>query len=201
MYYLVGRFNDKVFVYDSDDGSCELMNMSNLSDSGVVFEEKIFSAPDLYKLCIMYGFHPFGSTFLIKYVNYTVPVIGVESVIVRITLNILPKNKIINDDYVSLWESYGYTGSYIVMMDITPYKYRLENLCHNIGVVGHSLFNGVIIPYVMLNYLMRLKNEQDFGKFESAFDYVFTRDLRLDSSFASFLRDNKRNITDILWGV
>lgn len=55
MFSVIGEWKDYYFVYDSNDGSCELIECTSLEQSGVVYDFRKSSEGDYWKLRTLFG--------------------------------------------------------------------------------------------------------------------------------------------------
>lgn len=188
MYYNAGSFKNHVFVFDSDDSSCELISKKDLKQSGVVLQKLKYEPYNLNKLRMLYKPVVNGNMLSTFIVYYSMPVLGdnykYDYIDVLLNLEFIPKSHINHSiSYDALIRSCGYSKcDYIAfMMLCEPFKFSadiIENeLLQTIRVDGHSYMLGCIVPACMIPYIFRLKQNRDLDGLLRTFGGIFSDKL------------------------
>lgn len=181
MYYVVGEIGDYVYVYDSDDGSCELIKSDILY--GVDYEVKRDNSIYFHKLCIMCSIPKFKS-------------FAYKSIVERMSFNIrvfVVKAEYVQDEiFYDVYKVWGCGTSYFVFVgisDIIPDSKVFRNVVvyRHEDYGGFMISNALLIPPIMLPYLLNLRERKDIellrralcncvSRFDYLYDCVFCSD-------------------------
>lgn len=189
MYYKVGEcLKDYVFVYDSDDSSCELINKSELSDIALYISTDF--KLQFYKLCTMLNIPQFrhyacaqlASIFYGEYNKY--------HALARLLI-IKPEFIIDKFDFVAKWadmySGYGFDTDYFLFLLIENYWGKEDFFSDlKVNVLGNNkttkLGSVMLLPPVMAGYLLNICRNKRFDILEdSLFKYLFDN-LSIDSN-------------------
>lgn len=220
MYYIVGK-NGKngkngVFVYDSEDCSCELIPRGRLNESGIDYEEAYENQCSLYKLVSMYNFISRFGFYVKSLVCYNIQVYrGSKNYLLDNILNVL----LIRTNMFAF--DYGLSGDYAILLyfsveliaqsnvvDLIEFnnwgsQSGLQSYTINMGNGWEEIW-GIIIPVQMLDYTLRLVKMHDLQGLFDAYDNIFDKKLqyRCWSKFNMYVYERvKDSLSNIRWGV
>lgn len=205
MFYMCGSIGDYEYVYDSDDGSCELIPDSKISQiqvlSGVVNPHM-----NLAKLRMLYGFKPDSDCLCLYLCNYFIDFFGFG---VRIFLRVyLLSSDNIYHYYGNIDELHGFCfgsdNKYFLFLSFIQYDVfeerfdSLEFIQRKLMMKNDMEFRGIPFPLHMMNYMMSFVKKHDFIGLDSAFGGALFRGLKLRSNDGIWINRhgvlNERNI-------
>lgn len=175
MFYVVSRWKSYVFVYDTDDSSCEMVEFKRLDQSGIKYKFITQNKPDISKLRTLYNFNKIANSIFSKViVTYKIPLKGHESwsdIYVNLSVVLIPDS----DDilYLSINNSKGSDNYNPVILNTC-----ISNENSSIRVTG------IPIPECMFNYLLRLRENHDLHGILSAFDGLLWNKLFVSGNFS-----------------
>lgn len=189
MFYVVGEWESYVYVFDTKNSLYKMVEFDKFKQSGVDFEYSIKSYSELTKLRVLYKFNKCsGDIFYKTLVRYELPFRNyesIDSVIITLTLYLVPEEsggKI----YISAYTMYNNYYNPVIKTWYTGDK-------TNIGVT----ISGVSVPECMLDYIIRLRVNQDLSGIFYTFDNIFSDKIFLGSRFEF---DSIRGISNVVWG-
>lgn len=217
MFYTVGQWRKYSFVYDSDDGSCEMVLSSKLKEVGC----KKFKGnqSEFSKLRVVYGFN---NSYVKSIVKFTLPlefakrnkmeaayrsVQKVHSVDVGIAVILIRKDEVMADDNTKKeFLRAGLTGNYIIF--VYPhcdgeYKVALDNKFQSFNAVGFGNFRGIAVPERMFAYMMELTRRKDLEHLLLSFNGLFSDKLQVcfyTSPDVIYMKADNLSVSDIRWG-
>lgn len=214
MFYIVGRLENFVYVFDDTDNSCELVKEIDLRKSGVVCEEKRMIPMNIEKLHVSYGLQRTDSGLNKFIVGYNIPIRcennSSDTVRVYLNMTFALKRDLRNHADIGIFEAAGWNTDYVVFLSITvvgtghiySLKIPFNSPLSHITTVNNSV-SGLILCPAMLVYIMDLKNQMDFKKLDSALYNIATSKLVLIDA-ASRIVYMMRNsddacVSDIIW--
>ena len=183
MFYIVDYYGDYVFVFDSDDNSCEMVLRSNLKTSGVAYDFLLRKSIEPYKIKMIYS----GSNSKAKGIIFDKQLVsyklGVDSgrsdndfIYVVTGLRVSETSCITNyrgtDKYVAVF--------YVISLNIL-YNFAFQWFRFN----DQFEICGFMIPDCMIHYIMRLYRDKDSDKLFSAFDGLLTYRIARDRNIVS----------------
>lgn len=175
MYYNCGDLDNYRYVYDSDDGSCELVEKYRLMQSNLGVEKRpIRSSLSLAKLRMLYGFDNSSDIAMrIKFCTYTVDFEYFEDFKICLSFIVLDLSR----DEIG----YNRTGrvkhelndfcydNYMIFMIVTPVwrkmmsRFRTSPSFKSASIKGYRIM-GFPVPLQMLDYVFKfVRNRDIFG--------------------------------------
>lgn len=217
MFYIVCDYKDSMFVYDDMDSSCELVEKSVLSASGVVTKKMDLVYNDLNKLAVLYN--------LDKSI-----ISGFQKELVSYDVNL-------KADYNIYYVRLGLGIRLIPLEDLCVYgfKYKESNckvyaiiMCHYLLEYSSSLrargaeikipdnsyltsyayyhldgkLKGIQIPLPMLDYTLRLAKMHDLDGIFRAYNGIFDKKIVYQLNFDDKILNLKMSeIINIKWSI
>lgn len=182
MYCVVGKWNKYVWVYDTNDGSCEIISdddFMKMKESGVgfIYKKDRFGFKKLMVLCNMPGFNMAVYLPILSYNLYFHFAKSCTFHTVGIGVYIFKTDCIVNDNpmnMVSMYKEYGYSGEYLIFLQVDTDVLRYPDGFRSITVKdelrgGYHNYRGLFfIPPYQLVYLFKIGKNKDLDALKSA---------------------------------
>lgn len=220
MYYMVGRWQDFVFMLDSSDNSCEIVRTKSLVESGVVWQMAPQMKCTLDKLRMLYNFNSrsYSGSFERNIVRYDIKVINRFSDIIKakmcLGIKIISKKLLFGCNEEEDYSSVGYDSDYVVFLEVFSENLMVAGSRNGLISEIHSdtVTAGCPIPINMIEYIVNgIMVSEDFNKLRLAFLDSFVDGIILNSLAPMSDEDRRKgrdvyraesyyDISDIVWG-
>lgn len=175
MFYECGQLNNYVYVYDSDDNTCELVKKKRLKDSGIVLSnECIMNSFDIARLRMMY---PFESDIVSLYYDafsYKVEFKNREIILIDVSFRIFDRLKILKvyNGVGDILESLCFGNSnkflFLEIHQADTFQEPIESELPFRCIRRISDIIGYPVPPQMFTYIMNLVKIHDFDSIDRA---------------------------------
>ena len=207
-YYNCGRIDNFLYVYDSSDGSCELVSMDKLANIGVDILEIEKSAFNLHKMRMMYSFEDFGVYCGLGLCLYTVDFKDKNDFKLRLSLNIFKADNILTRYRGSKreLERFCYNNKYLLFFSVIPcYRSYMNNLISSIPKFRHvsclgEKFIGLPVPLQMFDYIVMMASNHDFIGIVNAFGGFIFENLSIKND-KWFFDKEKLDLSEVVWRI
>ena len=198
MFYKVGRYKSRSFIYDTEDNSCELIKNTRLNLLDMKISAMKQPCISINKVRLMYNLEDGVWTGYEKHICYYKLIIKDTDYCYSITCSLdfrfIPSNCI--DIYDTKLDSLsGGVDDYVVLCVLTIIDHQSifgdEDI--DLSISNKSYLSrygyedalgtmwGIQVPFVMFRYVMELARNKDFYGIMKSFGGVFSKDLKIES--------------------
>lgn len=196
MFYEVGKYRDWVFIYDSSDETCEMVEYQSLKESGVAYKKRGMQIANFSKIRMMYGFEKYWDVLYKPLLSYELEV-EVPNWCAHIPLGlgirIIPKEVLSSSNKISIHNC-------VILIQVNNYRSEFvpkEGMFRTIKSKYKVGYDGIVIPMEMLSYIMRLRENKDTAGFFSAFGGLLSYKLQFvycDNVYSSDISSSPLNV-------
>lgn len=190
MFYDIGSIGRYIYVFDSDDNSCELVKSSDIKKSGVVLSSMSKQKVNIHKLAMLYNLGSgINNALGLDLCSYSV---GFNEIYVDLVLRIiLIYTKDLRIAVGGQYEKFMYDkwdNKFVILLNVeplvdnqymisatTPILTRFEYYGHQSKAEGW----GTLIPLQMMNYILNLAKMHDLKGIMSAMCGLYSDELTM----------------------
>lgn len=208
MFYNLGEHKqDYVFVYDSDDESCELVLKRNLRSSKIKLGSVNINPMNLYKFRTFFGFErsQIDGLYLRDLCSFSVKMKCENNsfrTMIHFSIFLIPENLMMPRFRKMYIGVDGYAVVFNIESGFLNIAKDKNKYLHFIDVYGTIRFRGFILPLNTAVYILRLVDARDINGVIKAFDGLVCNKLVCyfdNYAFQDYYYDDGVGIFNILW--
>lgn len=212
MFYDCGSIDDCVYVFDSEDETCELINRGRLAISGLnakKFENKgIFHKA---KLKMLYGFKGDDISSVLQLCSYWVNFTDYNAYKIRLYFRL---TNMLNDyvgyssDKYEVQELHDFCYNYYMLFLVVEpvYSDMIGGMFESypsfkLLSISEERFFGIPVPLQMFYYIVRLAKMHNFIEMNRALAGLLYENIAVRSRNGYYKRKNEFDENDLSWSV